>query len=97
MTTFLSWNLNGFRTRLEDFKLLLSRFSPSVVCLQETHLLPQHPLKVRRYKTYRTDIDDGSRAHGGVAVLVDDKICSKEVSVRSNLQVVCVRVRLGKK
>ena len=46
-TTLLSWNLNGFRTRLENYKLFLSRFSPSVVFLQETHLLPQHPLIVR--------------------------------------------------
>ena len=28
-------------------------------------------------------------------MLVDDNICSKEVSVRSSLQVVCVRVHLG--
>ncbi len=61
----LSWNLNGLRAHSEELRLIISRHKPFIVCLQETHLLPLHPLSLRGFNIYRFDQDDGLRAHGG--------------------------------
>ncbi len=90
----LSWNLNGLRAHSEELKLIISRHKPFIVCLQETHLLPLHPLSLRGFNIYRFDHDDGLRAHGGVAVLIRDSLFSEEHNVRTDLQTVCVRVHL---
>ncbi len=90
----LSWNLNGLRAHSEELRLIISRHKPFIVCLQETHLLPLHPLSLRGFNIYRFDQDDGLRAHGGVAVLIRDSLFSEEHNVRTDLQTVCVRVHL---
>ncbi len=55
----LSWNLNGLRAHSEELRLIISRHKPFIVCLQETHLLPHHPLSLRGFNIYRFDQDDG--------------------------------------
>ena len=91
----ISWHLNGLRTHSEDLRILVSRYSPFIVCLQETHLLNRHTLSFRGYRCFRFDADDGSRAHGDVALLIHDHLCSQEVAVQSSLQVLCIRVSLS--
>ena len=63
-------------------------------CLQETHLLPEHHLHLRRYACYRNDTDDGLHAHSGVAILVHDSVHSQEIALQFLLPVVAVRVTM---
>ena len=86
--------MNGFRFHFEDLRLVLSRSTPCIVCLQETHLRPHHSVKIRNFTNYRLDLEDGDRAHGGVATLVRNHVYSEQVPVTSNLQVICIKVIL---
>ena len=90
----LSWNLNGYRSHFEEVLLLLVDHNPLFLCLQETHLLPEHHLRLRGYVCYRKDIVDVLRAHGGVAILVHDSIHSQEIALQSTLRVVAVKVTI---
>ncbi len=87
----LSWHLNGLRAHSEELRLIISRHKPFIVCLQETHLLPLHPLSLRGFNIYRFDQDDGLRAHGGVAVLIRDFPVLGGTQRSNDLQTVCVR------
>ncbi len=72
----------------------MSRYTPSIFCLQETHLSPPRSIHFRGFTPYRVDVDDGLRAHGGVTTLVQDSLHSAEIPVHTDLQTVCVRVYL---
>ncbi|GFY76236.1 hypothetical protein TNIN_50551 [Trichonephila inaurata madagascariensis] len=44
--TLVSWNANGFRTRVEEFREFITEWNPDIINLQETHthLQPCHHL-----------------------------------------------------
>ena len=72
----VSWNLNVYRSYFEELQLLSVDHKPPFWFLQETHLLPEHHLRLREYVCYRKDTVDGLCALGGVAILVHDSIHS---------------------
>ena len=37
----LQWNCRGLKDKREELELLISQFSPAVICLQETLLNPE--------------------------------------------------------
>ena len=90
----LSWNLNGYRSHFEEQRLLSVDRKPLFLCLQETHLLPEHLLRLRGYVCYRKDTVAGVHAHGGVAILVHDFIHSQEIALPSILPVLSVKVTM---
>ena len=76
----------GYRSHFEELQLLPVYHKPPFLCLQETHLLPEHHLRLRGYVCYRKDTVGGLCAHGGVAILVHDSIHSQEIALQSTLQ-----------
>ncbi|GFT03523.1 probable RNA-directed DNA polymerase from transposon X-element [Trichonephila clavipes] len=49
MTSFISWNCRGLRTRLADLKSIISTYQPVCVALQETFLKSTMTMQVRGY------------------------------------------------
>ena len=78
------------------FPYIVSTLSCSmVVCLRETHVLPKRDLHHHGYTSYHMDNMNGSRAHGGVAVLVHKSVYFEEIVLNSALQVINTRVILA--
>ncbi|GFY06120.1 hypothetical protein TNCV_3107991 [Trichonephila clavipes] len=51
MTSFISWNCRGLRTRLADLKSIISTYQPACVALQET--FPKSTMQcMRGYNLY---------------------------------------------
>jgi exonuclease III len=73
-------------TRLSDVQALIQYRNPATLCFQETHLHPAHTLYIRGFTPYQYDHQDGERANGGTAVLVQDHIYSSAVNLRTTLQ-----------
>lgn len=46
---FISWNCNGLFKHLEDLKILLSMYQPTIICLQETHLKENQTFHLLQY------------------------------------------------
>ncbi|GFV28370.1 hypothetical protein TNCV_422581 [Trichonephila clavipes] len=42
VTSFISWNCRGLRTRLTDLKSIITTYQPACVALQETFLTSYH-------------------------------------------------------
>jgi hypothetical protein len=90
----LQWNLNGFSTRLIDVQALIQYRNPAILCFQETHLRPAHTLNIHGFTPYRYDHQDGERANGGTAILVQDHIYSSAVNPSTTLQASVVHLTL---
>ena len=48
----LQWNCRGIRANYEELLLLLNKYNPKVVCLQETFLKDKNQLKVKHLQSY---------------------------------------------
>ncbi|GFW44823.1 putative RNA-directed DNA polymerase from transposon X-element [Trichonephila clavipes] len=65
--TVISWNANGIRSRIEEFKSFIAEWNPDIVNLQETHLKPCHNFIFPDYNIYRTD---RTFRGGGTAIMI---------------------------
>lgn len=96
MTTFiLQWNINGLACHLEKLKVLLSKLSPIIVCIQETNFKNNHHHQLKYYRCVfknRTGVD---RASGGVATYVREDFVSDEIHLTSDMEAVAVHVQAG--
>uniref|UniRef100_A0A6P7G7X2 Uncharacterized protein LOC114331508 n=1 Tax=Diabrotica virgifera virgifera TaxID=50390 RepID=A0A6P7G7X2_DIAVI len=53
-------------------QLLLSEYSPDIICLQETNLKTNQLYNSKHFNCFRKDRTDAGRASGGVAILVNN-------------------------
>ena len=90
----IQWNCNGLRGHRVELELLLSNYSPSIVCLQETKLTPdkENGMTFKGYVTYYKSNQSGN---GGVGILVKNEVFKSRVPLKTNLQAiaVCVTIR----
>ncbi|GFQ80814.1 hypothetical protein TNCT_97091 [Trichonephila clavata] len=78
--TLVSWNANGIRTRVEEFREFISEYDPDIINLQETHLQPCHHLSFPNYNIYRTD---RTFRGGGTAIMIKRSIPHHEIKINN--------------
>lgn len=68
MATVIQWNCKSIVRRKSDLLYLINKFSPSILAVSETWLVPGFPFSVPVYSCLRDDRADG---YGGCALLVN--------------------------
>ncbi|GFT13876.1 probable RNA-directed DNA polymerase from transposon X-element [Trichonephila clavipes] len=94
MTSFISWNCRGLRTRLDDLKSIISTYQPACVALQETFLKRTMTMRVRGYNCVRRDVDGDTSPNGGVCLFTSHLYPSHIVTLHTSLQAVAVRIHI---
>src|SRR6266576_4499571 len=91
----LQWNTNGVYKHFNKLKLLIDKFHPLIIAIQETYLKPIHQINLNNYSVFRRDYVDNLIASGGVLFLVNNKVVIKlQIRVHTNLQVTAISVYL---
>ena len=90
----IQWNCRGLRSNREDIELLIAKYAPAAICLQETRLKP-HQLPTFKYYTayYKSNLN----GHGGVCILVKNTCIQSQVVFQADMQAVAVCISVGKK
>ena len=86
--SILQWNLCGFKSHRDDLRFLISRYTPSVICLQET-LLATPPPPVPGYSFLHT-----SHSLYDTSILIHHQTPFTSSSVTTTLPCTIVRVFL---
>ena len=95
MHFILQWNCRGLRTSYQDLQSLIRGHKPFVVCLQETKLSPATACSINGYSVYRKDVQSSTIAQGGVLAAVHHSLPTRQLTLRSSLQAVAVRVHIN--
>ena len=90
----IQWNCRGLRSKREDIELLISKYSPAAISLQETLLKPNQTQTFRHYSAY---YKNGIRGHGGVCILVKNNFIHSQVQFQADLQAVAVCITINNK
>ena len=90
----IQWNCRGLRSNREDIELLISKYSPAAICLQETLLTPHQTQTLKHYSAYHKS---GIHGHGGVFILVKNKLIHSQVQFQADLQAVPVCITINNK
>ena len=82
----LQWNCRGIRANYEELLLLLNKFNPKVVCLQEAFLKDKNQLHIKHFLSYNHLYKDGHRVSAGISILVRKDIPQSQIHVDTDLQ-----------
>ena len=90
----IQWNCRGLRSNREDIELLITKYSPVAICLQETMLKPH---QMPTFKYYTTYYKSNMSGHGGVCILVKTSFIQSQVHFQADLQAVAVCISINNK
>jgi len=92
----IQWNIRGYRANYYDLRHLLSDTQSVCACLQETMIGDGAITTPRGYVMHSAPGGRGERPHGGVAILLRNDVSGHKIPIRSDLQVLAIRVRFDK-
>lgn len=97
MASFIQWNCRGLKSNRSDLDLLISKFNPSAICLQET-LLHRDLYPFRGYVAYhlKASTDVLGRPHGGVSIFIKTSVPQNTITLQTPLKAVAARITLKK-
>ena len=90
----IQWNSRGLRSNREAIELLISKYSPAAIYLQETLLTPHQTQTFKHYSAYYKSCIHG---HGGVCIIVKYKFIHSQVQFQVDLQAVAVCITINNK
>lgn len=88
----IQWNANSLYSRLENLKILIHKWSPDILCIQETNLKKNKTMKIKGYTLYYKNRNQNDFASGGVATYVKETIVSKQKTVNTSLEALVVEI-----
>ena len=96
-SNIMQWNCRGVISKWAEVKPLLIEKAFGVICLQETHFLPNDPydFSLPNYTLYN-EYPDTDRRQGGVSIYVTNTFPHFQVPVDTNFQAVACSVRMGR-
>ena len=94
--SIMQWNIESYRTKFSELKVLLREQTPLCICLQETRITSMNTYAPTGYDIVHSPacpIDGHVR---GVAIMISNMIQYKEIILRTDLQAVAVRINIPK-
>jgi ribonuclease HI len=85
--------MNGFFNKFEETKLLIEKWNPTALCLQETRLKHKDKPKIKDYTGY---YNSNNTAIHGTAILVKNNVHSEEFFIFTDLDAVAVKIHMEK-
>ncbi|KAI5750100.1 hypothetical protein M8J76_012853 [Diaphorina citri] len=92
-TKIIQWNCNGIRGKMEEIKMLLSKYNPSILCIQETRLLQSLVVNFNNYSVFRYDHTGGETASQGLITLVKKCHYVNRINIQSTLQAIAIQIK----
>ena len=94
MNNIIQWNIQSMRTKFSELKLIVNKYSPACVCLQETLNSNNKPPSGYKIVHSRPILDDGHER--GVAILINNQINYQPLTLNTNLQATAIKLFLGR-
>ena len=80
----IQWNCRWIKANYEELLLLLNKYKPQVVYLQETFLKDKNQLNIKHFQSYNHLYKDGHRASAGVSILVRKDTPQQQININSD-------------
>ncbi|XP_055589294.1 uncharacterized protein LOC129741582 [Uranotaenia lowii] len=90
----IQWNILGFKSRLSDIQILVAKFSPIILALQETFVpdtaINRNSIKGYQLITHKDPLNPYSR---GVGLGIKNGFPFSPIPIQSNLNTICIRLQ----
>lgn len=89
----IQWNLNGVFSKIDELKIIIHKYNPQLICLQETNFKNNYTAPLQNYKGFSTNRKIANRASGGVTIYVKSNIIAKELKINTSLECSAVLIK----
>lgn len=90
----LQWNINGYKPQKENLQLILNKYDPIAINLQETNFNKKNISRLKNFNLYYKNRKNADHASGGVATYVTKKFKSTYIPLNTNMEAVAVKITL---
>ena len=96
MNNIIQWNIQSYKSNFNELKILLQKYAPACVCIQETLIRPNQIKAPSGYHAITSTVtrDDGHER--GVAILIHKGVFYQQIQLQSNLQALAIKLYLNK-
>ena len=94
VNSIIQWNCRGLKPNYNEVQLLIQKYNPLAICLQETFIKNSDNLPFKHFLSYHRFATGDIRAHGGVSIIVNGNIPQSSITINTPLQATAVRVTL---
>src|SRR3978361_2401541 len=77
----IQWNICSVRNKIDHLKLLINKYNPDLILLNETWLQPVHSFRIKGFTILRSYRNDG---YGGIATLIKNEIYFQKIQINTN-------------
>ena len=95
MNKIIQWNIRGARVNYCELLLLITKYCPAIICLQETHLKNNTSINMKNYYSYNYIKQYTDRFYGGLSIIINN-IPHSEITLNTNMQAVTISATLHK-
>ena len=89
MNKIIQWIIRGARVICCELLLLISKYCPAIICLQETHLKNNTSINMKNYYSYNYIKQYTDRPCGGSSIIINN-IPHSEITLNTNMQAVAI-------
>ena len=96
MNKIIQWNIRRARVNYHELFLLITKYCPAIICLQETHLKDNTSINMKNYYSYNYIKQYTDRPCGGSSIIINNNIPHNEITLNTNMQAVTISATLHK-
>ena len=90
MNKIIQWNIRGARVNYSELLLLITKYFPAIICLQETHLKNNNTINIKNYYSYNYIKQYTDRPSGRSSIIINNNIPHCEITQITNMQAVAI-------
>ena len=96
MNKIIQCNNRGARVNYSELLLLITKYCPAIICLQETHLKNNTTINMKNYYSYNYIKQYTDRPCGRSSIIINNNIPHSEITLNTNMQAVAISASLHK-
>ena len=96
MNKIIQWDISGAKVNYSELLLLITKYCPAIICLQETHLKNTTTINIKNYYSYNYIKQYTDRPHGRSSIIINNNIPHSELTLNTNIQAVAISAILHK-
>ena len=96
MNKIIQWNIRRARINFCELLLLITKYCPAIICLQETYLKNNTSINMKNYYSYNYIKQYTDRPCSGSSIIINNDIPHSEITQNTNVQAVAISPTLHK-
>ena len=96
MNKIIQWNIRRARVNNCELLLLITKYYPAIIYLQETHLKNNTSINMKNYYSYNYIKQHTDRPCGRSSIIVNNNIPHSEIILNTNMLAIVISATLPK-